>query len=75
MNLNDFLHLPIGRSVSTDDAQALNKALSEIELRDIPPEKYSLVADYIDFAFLHGTVATNLSDALNNLLDQLKAES
>lgn len=75
MRLNDLLELPNGHSLSAEDVQGLNEALSAAELKDIPLEKRSLVADYIEVAFLHGTVAPELKDALNKLLEQLKAAS
>ncbi|WP_143101630.1 hypothetical protein [Stigmatella aurantiaca] len=75
MMLSDFLALPDEHTLSTDDAQALNEALSKAELKDIPSEKHSLVIDYLKVALLNGAVAPNIQDDLRRLLVKLKAAS
>jgi len=75
MMLSDFLALPDFPSLSPDDVQELNEALSKAELKDIPSEKHSLVIDYLDIALLYGSVAPNIQDDLSRLLEELKAAS
>lgn len=75
MMLSDFLALPDEHTLSADDVQALNEALSKAELKDIPPEKLSLVIDCLEVALLHGAVTPNIQDDLRRLLVELKAAS
>ncbi|GEL72330.1 hypothetical protein [Myxococcus virescens] len=82
MTLSDFLALPVGYKLSPDEVEALNKALSKAEPKDIPPEKRSQVIDYLDTALLHSAVGLNIRAVelniqadLNRLLEELKAAS
>lgn len=72
MTLSDSLALLDEGTLSADEAQAVNEALSKAELKDIPPEKHSQVLDYLQAAFSSHSVEPNIQDNLDRLLEKLR---
>ena len=56
---------------SAEQASALDIRLSNIEPSDVPDHQLKSMIDYIDFRFLHGSVAPALRDDLSRLHKEL----
>jgi|GEM_PF-3575026 len=56
---------------SAEQASSLDARLSKVEPNDIPDHQLKSMIDYIDFRFLHGSIAPGLRDDLSKLHKEL----
>lgn len=74
MNLNEFLLLDERHTLSPDEAQELNLALSTKAMSDIPEEHRVRVADYLAVALNMGSVEPGLIRSIEGLLQDLQQD-
>lgn len=68
MNLEKFLGMPAGHTMTWEQAAELNGALAQVSDLEFTPEQRSRIADYLTTALNLGSVEPGLVPALDALL-------